>query len=69
MSIFSKDFWKYSGERAIKTVAQTATAFLGTGMIGVLEIDWQSLLSVSLGAGLISILTSIQGFSKVVETD
>lgn len=69
MSILSKDFWTYAGERAIKTVAQTATAFLGTGVIGIMQIDWQGIISVSLGAGLISILTSIQGFSKVEETD
>lgn len=57
--MFTLDFWNYAGERAIKTVAQSALAFLGTGTIGLFEIDWTSLLSVSLGAGLLSILTSI----------
>jgi len=57
--MFSLHFWQYAGERAIKTVAQAALAFLGTGTVGLFTIDWYSLASVSLGAGLLSILTSI----------
>lgn len=59
MKLFSLEFINYSGERAVKTVSQSALAFLGTGTIGLFTIDWASLLSVSLGAGLLSILTSI----------
>jgi hypothetical protein len=60
MKIFSVEFWRdYAGERAIKTVAQSAIAVLGTGSIGLFAIDWVSLASVSLGAGLLSILTSV----------
>lgn len=57
--MFTLEFWNYAGERAIKTVAQSALAFLGTGTVGLFTIDWTSLASVSLGAGLLSILTSI----------
>lgn len=57
--MFTLEFWNYAGERAIKTVAQAAIAYLGTGTIGLFEIDWYSLASVSLGAGLLSVLTSI----------
>jgi hypothetical protein len=57
--MFSTSFWSYAGERSIKTVAQTALATLGTGSIGLFEIDWVALLSVSLGAGLLSVLTSV----------
>jgi hypothetical protein len=60
MKIFSVAFWRdYAGERAIKTVAQSAIAFLGTGSMGLFTIDWVSLASVSLGAGFLSILTSV----------
>jgi len=59
MKIFSLEFWSYAGERAIKTVAQSAIAVLGTGSIGLFTIDWVSLASVSLGAGFLSILTSV----------
>ncbi len=57
--MFNLLFWQYAGERALKTVAQAALAFLGTGTIGLFTIDWYSLASVSLGSGLLSILTSI----------
>ena len=59
MKFFSKEFWDYSLERALKTVAQAALAFLGSGSIGLFSIDWVSLASVSLGAGLLSVLTSV----------
>ena len=59
MKFFSLSFWSYAGERSVKTVAQAALAFLGSGSIGLFTIDWVSLASVSLGAGLLSILTSV----------
>ena len=59
MKFFSIEFWSYAGERAVKTVAQAAIAFLGSGSIGLFAIDWISLASVSLGAGLLSVLTSV----------
>ncbi len=60
MKIFSVAFWRdYAGERAVKTVAQSAIAFLGTGSMGLFTIDWVSLAWVSLGAGFLSILTSV----------
>lgn len=57
--MFSWDFWNYAGERAIKTVAQAAIAYIGSGTVGLFEIDYAGMASVSLGAGLLSILTSI----------
>lgn len=57
--MFSWDFWNYAGERAIKTVAQAAIAYLGSGTVGLFEIDWAGMASVSLGAGLLSVLTSV----------
>jgi len=59
MKFFSLEFWSYAGERSIKTVAQAAIAFLGSGSIGLFAIDWAGLASVSLGAGLLSLLTSV----------
>lgn len=57
--MFSREFWQYSGERAIKTFAQAALAYLGTGTVGVLALDWTGLFSIAGGAALLSILTSI----------
>lgn len=59
MKIFSLEFWSYAGERAVKTLAQAAIAYLGTGTVGLLSIDFVTLLSVSGGAALLSVLTSI----------
>ena len=59
MKILSFDFWNYALERAIKTVAQAALAFIGSGTMGLFTIDWAGLASVSLGAGFLSVLTSI----------
>lgn len=57
--MFSREFWSYSGERAIKTFAQAAIAALGAGSVGLFSIDWSALLSVAGGAALLSLLTSL----------
>ncbi len=63
MTIFTKAFWAYSGERAIKTVAQAAIAAIGTGALGIIGLDWVTIGSVSLLAGVISVLTSVVGYT------
>ena len=56
----SRTWWGQAGERAIKTVAQTAVAGLTvTGVTGVLDVAWVTVLSASVLAGLVSVLTSI----------
>lgn len=51
--------------RAIKTMAQTAVALIGTGAVGFTDLDWLKILSVSGVAGVLSILTSIAGLPEV----
>jgi hypothetical protein len=63
MNILTKAFWAYSLERAIKTVAQAAIAAIGTGALGIIGLDWLTIVSVSALAGVISILTSIVGYT------
>ena len=54
--------------RAVKTVCQTAVAMIGTS--AVLEaVDWQMLISASLLAGILSILTSLAGLPEVQLTE
>lgn len=65
-NIKCKNWWKCAGMRAIKTVAQTAVALLGTSTL-IQEIDWVMVLSSSLLAGIISILTSIAGLPETKE--
>lgn len=52
--------------RAIKTVAQTMVATIGTSVI-ITEVNWTMVVSASLLAGLLSILTSISGLPEVKE--
>ena len=53
-----------AGVRALKTVAQTAVATIGTGAV-ISEVDWRMVLSASILAGILSLLTSIAGLPEV----
>lgn len=64
MSTKTKNWLKAAGVRAIKTVAQTAVAMIGTATV-FSEVNWLMILSGSLLAGLLSILTSIAGLPEV----
>lgn len=62
----SKAWWKAAGIRALKTVAQAAVSMLTIGQ-AVIDINWVNVLSVSVVAGVISMLTSIAGLPEVDE--
>lgn len=57
--MFTLTFWRDAIERAVKTAAQTAVALIGTGAVGIIEVDWYNVLSVSIVAALVSVLTSV----------
>ena len=59
-----KKWIKAAGVRAIKTMAQTAVSMLTVGQAFV-EINWLNVISVSITAGIISVLTSIAGLPEV----
>ena len=61
------EWLKASGIRAIKTIAQTAIASIGTAIV-LTDVDWIYVLSASLLAGLLSILMSIAGLPEVGES-
>lgn len=63
----NKIWFKAAGVRAVKTMAQSALAVLGSGMIGVMEVDWANLISICLMAGVCSLLTSVAGLPEVTE--
>lgn len=54
----NKNFWKATAIRAIRTICQTAVATIGTAMV-LSDVNWHVVLSASLLAGLLSVLTSI----------
>lgn len=55
--------------RAIKTMAQTAVALIGTNAVGITSVDWLAVGSAALLAGIVSILTSIAGLPEVDSGD
>jgi hypothetical protein len=60
MKMFTKSFWILASERALKTVAQTFLAMAAAvGVFDALSANWQTILGVSIGAGLLSYATSI----------
>ena len=56
---------KAAGIRAVKTVAQTAVGMLSGNMIGIMEVDWIAVASVSAMAGIVSVLTSVAGLPEL----
>ena len=60
-----KKWAKAAGIRAIKTVSQSAVGMLTGDMIGIVDVDWIRVLSVSALAGIASILTSLAGLPEV----
>ncbi len=61
-----KEWAKAAGIRAVKTVAQTAIATIGTTALFT-EVNWAVVASASLLAGALSLLTSVAGLPEVGE--
>ena len=61
-----KKWIKCAGIRAVKTIAQTAVATIGTSAV-MGEVNWIAVGSASVLAGILSILTSVAGLPEVKE--
>ena len=59
-------WFKAAGIRAIKTLAQTAVATIGTSMV-LAEVDWIMVASASALAAVLSLLTSVAGLPELEE--
>lgn len=64
----NKEYWiqwaKAAGIRAVKTVAQTSVATIGTAAV-MQEVNWAMVVSASVLAGVISLATSVAGLPEV----
>lgn len=64
----TKEYWvewtKKAGVRAVKTVAQTAVATIGTAAV-LGDVNWVMVISASALAGVLSLLTSVAGLPEV----
>ncbi len=63
-----KEWFKCAGIRAIKTVAQTAVATIGTA-VALGDVNWVMVASASALAGVLSLLTSIAGLPEIQNKD
>lgn len=63
-----KTWWKAAGIRAVKTVAQTAVAIIGTAVL-IENVSWVAMLSSSVLSGILSLLTSVSGLPEVSGTE
>jgi hypothetical protein len=63
-NISNPKWWAAAGIRALKTVAQTAIATIGTSAL-MTDINWVAVGSASLVAGILSLLTSLAGLPEV----
>lgn len=61
-----KNWFKAAGVRAVKTVAQTAAATIGTSAV-MGDVNWLMVGSASLLAGILSLLTSVAGLPEVTD--
>ena len=64
----NKRWWAAAGVRAIKTVAQTAVATIGTSAV-ISEVNWIMVASASVLAGILSLLTSVAGLPEIKDEE
>lgn len=64
--LWSKNWWKASGTRAIKTFAQTFVGSIAVGM-AISDINWLTVASIAAVASVLSLMTSIAGLPEVKE--
>lgn len=57
-------WWKAAGIRALKTVCQTAIASIGTAVV-LSDVNWLAVVSASVLAGILSLLTSLAGLPEL----
>lgn len=62
--IFTKEWIRAAAIRSLKTICQTAVATIGTAAV-MSAVDWKMVVSASILAGILSVLTSLAGLPEV----
>ncbi|WP_418672836.1 holin [Alistipes putredinis] len=68
MTVKTKLWLKAAGIRAVKTIAQTAVATIGTSAV-LGDVNWIAAASASVLAGILSLLTSVAGLPEIRQAE
>lgn len=63
-NVLSTKWWAAAGVRCLKTICQCAVASIGTAAV-LSEVNWLAVVSASVLAGILSLLTSLAGLPEV----
>ena len=66
-NVFTREWFIAAGIRALKTVAQTAVGIIGAATL-IEAVEWKTVLSASILAGVLSLLTSLGGLPELETT-
>ena len=66
--VFTKEWFHAAGIRAVKTMAQTFIACVGSSAV-ISAVDWRIVLSSSALAGIVSLATSVAGLPEVDDSE
>lgn len=63
----SKEWWRASAIRAVRTFAQALASEIGANAVSIVALDWLQMLGIAATAALLSLLTSLAGLPEVKE--
>ena len=67
--MFTKEFWKAALVRAIRTFAESALAYIGTGAVVLGDVNWLATLSAGAFGFVCSILLALAGLPEVKQEE
>lgn len=65
--IFTKEWWNATGVRMIRTFAEGALSYVGTGALFLGDVNWLAMLSAGTFASILSFLFALTGLPEVNE--
>ena len=65
MIIFTKKWWEATAIRAIRTFAESALAYIGTGALVLNDVNWLGVLSAGVMGAVMAVLLAMTGLPEV----